>query len=157
MAIKRKRARLAPLEHGLADVLGAERLARLSEITRLQRRWPEVVGAMLASCTRPVTIESGCLVIAVSHPTIAQQIRFLQQEIREACFRKCSIGGITRLRTRVQPDIAVIRPERRPEPGPVSFASRKRIAADLRGLKHHELRRAIFRARLAQKAFRTSS
>ena len=157
MAIKRKRARLTPLEHGLADVLGAEKLARLSEVARLQRRWPKVVGTMLARCTQPVTIESGYLVIAVSHPTVAQQIRFLQQEIREACFRKCGVGSISRLRTRVQPDIAVIQPKRQPEPEPVSFGSRKRIAADLRGLKNHELRRAIFRARLAQKAFRTFS
>jgi len=157
MGIKRKRSRLTPIEQGLAEVLGAEKLSRLADISRLQRRWPEIVGPMLAGCTQPVTIETGCLLIAVSHPTLAQQIRFLQNEIREACFNKCRVGGISRLRTRVQPDTAVIQPKRQPEPEPISFGSRKRIAAELRSLKSHELRRAIFRARLAQKAFRTFS
>ncbi len=155
MSTRQRRSHLVPIEKGLADVLGAEKLSRLAEISRLQRRWHDIVGPMLAGSTQPITIETGCLLIAVSHPTVAQQIRFLQQEIREACFRKCRIGGISRLRTRVQPDIAVVAPEKQPEPRHVPLGSRKQIATELRKLDNRELKRAIFRARIAQKAFDT--
>jgi len=150
---KRKRSQLTPIENGLAEVLGAEKLSRLANISRLQRCWPEIVGPMLSTCTRPITIETGCLLIAVNHSTVAQQIRFLQQEIRDACFRKCRIKGISRLRTRMQPEIAVQNPGQKIKPAIVSLSQKKKIAAGLRDVENRKLKRAIYKARVAQKAF----
>jgi len=152
---KRKRSQLKSIENGLAEVLGAEKLSRLADISRLQRRWPEIVGPMLSTCTRPITIETGCLLIAVNHSTVAQQIRFLQQEIRDACFHKCRVKGISRLRTRMQSDIAVQNPLQKASPAKVSLSRKKRIATELRDVEDRALKRAIFHARVAQSAFDT--
>ncbi len=150
---KRPRSQLKSIENGLSEVLGAEKLSRLADITRLQRRWPEIVGPMLASSTQPITIETHCLLIAVNHSTVAQQIRFLQQEIRDACFRKCKVGGISRLRTRVQPDIAVATPKQKIRPAKVPLHEKKKIVSELAEIEDRKLKRAIFDARVAQEAF----
>jgi len=150
---KRKKSQLKSIENGLAEVLGAEQLARLADICRLKRRWPEIVGPMLSASTQPITIETGCLLIAVNHSTVAQQIRFLQQEIRDACFKKCRIGGISRLRTRVQPDIAVATPMQEIRPAKVSLQQKKKIVEELGEIEDRKLKRAIFDARVAQEAF----
>lgn len=151
---KRKRSQLTPIENGLAEVLGAEKLARLADISRLQRRWPEIVGPMLSASTQPINIETNCLLIAVNHSTVAQQIRFLQQEIRDACFHKCRIKGISRLRTRMQPDIAVQKPKQKLKPSNISLSQKKTIVLELKGIDNRKLKRAIYEARIAQKAFR---
>jgi len=151
---KRKRSQLTPLENGLAEVLGAEKLSRLADISRLQRCWPEIVGPMLSTCTRPITIETGCLLIAVNHSTTAQQIRFLQQEIRDACFHKCGVKGISRLRTHMRSDIAVQNPGQKIKPAMVPLSQKKKIAAELRDVENSKLKRAIYKSRVAQKAFK---
>ena len=150
---KRKKSQLKSIENGLGEVLGAEQLARLADICRLKRRWAEIVGPMLSASTQPITIETGCLLIAVQHSTVAQQIRFLQQEIRDACFKKCRIGGISRLRTRVQPNIAVATPKQKIHPVRVSLQQKKRIVAELGKVEDRKLKRAIFDARVSQLSY----
>lgn len=151
--MKRGKARLNRLENPLAEVLGAEKLARLTDIARLRRMWAEIVGPMLAQRSEPISIDSACLWIAVDHSTMAQQIRFLQREIIEACFRKGGVRGISRLRTRVHPGAGVGKDRQEPVAKAISWQQKKRIARELHGMENMKLKRAIFQARIAQLAF----
>ncbi len=148
---KRARSRLHPLQAGLADVLGGENLERLAGVARLRRLWPAIVGPVLSQHTEPVNIESDTILVAVDHPAMAQQIRFLQQEIRAACLRKCHVSGIRRIRTRMQPGSGINIGGRLPGPvRPVTLKEKKRLAKGLRHIGDRALRRAMFSARLAQ-------
>ena len=154
----RKRGRSTPtaLQAGLAEVLGAERLDRLADSARLVRTWPRMVGPMLAAHTRPVAIEGDTLLIAVDHPAMAQQIRFLNDEIREACFRKCRIRNLRRIRTRIEPG-AGVESTRKPRPAPrqLTLAERKQAARLLRQVPDKSLRAAMYAALVAQMAFQS--
>jgi len=148
---KHRRGSPAALHESLAEVLGAERLARLAETARLSRAWPDMVGPMLAARTRPVAIEGDTLLIAVDHPAMAQQIRFLHDEIRAACFRQCRIRRVRRIRTRLEPGAGLARPaERAAPPSPPSLNARKRAARMVRPVADKPLRHAMYRAILAQ-------
>ena len=151
--MKRGKAHLSRIGDGLAEVLGAENLARLTDIARLRRIWAEIVGPMLAQRSDPVSIDSACLWIAVDHPAMAQQVRFLHKEIIEACFRKGGVRGVSRLRTRVRPEAGVGKGAQAPVARAVSWQQKKRIARELHGVENMKLKRAIFQARIAQLAF----
>ncbi|MDX8391823.1 MAG: DUF721 domain-containing protein [Mariprofundaceae bacterium] len=147
----RPRSRLTPLQSGLSDVLGEEQLQRLADIGRVRRNWAEIVGPVLAQHTEPLNIEAGCLHIAVDHPAMAQQVRFLQQEIRDACFRRCRIRSISNVRTRMQPGAGM--PQRGKSstpPKPLTWADKRRIAGEIRKIRNKALRRAIYQARINQ-------
>ncbi len=144
------RTGLKPLQSGLASVLGKERLERLAPIACIRRRWPELVGPVLAQHSEPLDIERDALIIAVDHPAMAQQIRFLQAEIRRACRRKCRMEGIRYLRTRIQPNAGAAAASPPGEGVVVSLSIRKKLLRELPCIADRKLRRAIFKARLAQ-------
>jgi len=152
MDMKRNK-HLQRLGSELAGVLGADQLTRLTDIARLRRMWSEIVGPMLAQRSEPISIESSCLWIAVDHPAMAQQVRFLQREVIEACFRKGGVRGISRLRTRIRQGAGVREEARVPVARAVSWQQKKRIARELHGVENRKLRRAIFQARIAQLSF----
>jgi len=148
---KRSRSQLTPLQSGLSAVLGADQLKRLADIGRLRRDWKKIVGPVLAQHTEPLNIEAGCLHIAVDHPAMAQQVRFLQQEIREACFRQFRIKNISNIRTRMQPGAGIN--STKPMPAPthqLSLQDKKTIAAEIHSVSDKALRRAMFEARINQ-------
>ena len=148
--IKRPRSELTALQAGLSDVLGREKLEKLAGVARLRRMWPAIVGSVLAQHTEPVNIESNTLLLAVDHPAMAQQIRFLQQEIRDACFCKCRVSGINRIRTRIQPGAGMHIHGQPSKPGRiVGLHEKKTIAKTLRNVADKPLRRAMFDAYLA--------
>lgn len=152
---QRARSRLTPLQAGLAAVLGEEKLRRLADIGRIRRDWPRLVGPMLAQHSEPVSIEKGCLLVAVDHPAMAQQFRFLQQEIREACFRRCRIRSIGKLHTRIQSGAGMHRSgtsDNRP-PRRLSLREKREIAVELRAVRNKALRRSMFYARMNQLRF----
>ncbi len=147
----------ATLQAGLAEALGATHLEALAGTARLKRAWPDMVGPMLAAHTHPVAIEGDTLLIAVDHPAMAQQIRFLNQEIREACFRTCRIRGLRRLRTRIEPGAGVQSARKPPAPARrLSLTERKRAARLLRPVTDHKLRSAMYAALIAQLAHQLS-
>ena len=155
---KRPRSRLTGLHDNLADILGEESLEQLIGIARLRRSWPDIVGAMLAARSEPVQLESladegFCLWVAVDHASIGQQIRFLRDDIRKACFRQTGISNLFKIRSRMQPD-AGIKPKTRPaKPKALSFGQKRELALELACIKDRALRRAAFQARLAQLAY----
>jgi len=142
----------------MAEILGQDRFGELVVISQLRRVWPDIVGPMMAARTEPISIEKdgdvNCLWIAVDHPVMSQQIRFLRDDIRKACFKRCQIKSLGKVRTRVQPS-AGIKPKKKPfVKNKMSLSEKKRVALELESIKDRTLKRAIFDARIAQLRFR---
>lgn len=155
---KRPRSRLIGLHHNLAKILGEESLDQLIGISRLRRVWPDIVGTMMASRTEPVQIEcladgGLCLWIAVDHSIMAQQIRFLRDDIRKACFKHARISKLHKIRTRMLPGAGIKAGEKIIRPKALPFRTRRKLALELGSIKDRTLRKAAFQARLAQLAY----
>lgn len=143
-----------PAYNNMAEILGHDRFTELVAISQLRRIWADIVGPMMAARTEPISIEKdgdvNCLFIAVDHPIMSQQIRFLRDDIRKACFKRCQIESLAKVRTRVQAG-AGIKPKKRPfVKNRVSLTDKKRVALELESIKDRALKRAIFDARVAQ-------
>ncbi len=160
--MKRPRSRLTGLHDSLAAVLGEDSLELLTSIAQLRRHWPDIVGAMMAARTEPVSIErlkdqGLCLLIGVDHPIMAQQIRFLRNDIRQACFRHARVTNLQQIRTRIQPGAGIRSQQRKIRKKAVRFAAKRAIAKELASIKDSRLKRAMFEARIAQMAFAEDS
>lgn len=154
----RGRSQLHNLHDGLAEVLGADQLQLLANLAKLRRAWPSIVGPMMSARTEPIQIEplpdgGSRLLVGVDHAIMAQQIRFLHQDIRRACFSHCRIKELAQIRTRVVPGAGIKPSKPKPEARPVGFADMRRVASELKSIKDHSLRHAAFRARLSQLAY----
>lgn len=142
------------LSESLSEILGGERLERISHLSRLRQRWSDIVGPMLAARSEPVSLDGNGLLIAVDHPAMAQQVRFLQAEIGQACRRICHIPDIRRVYTRIQAGCGT-KPHSPASPlRSLTLSEKKRVARQLAGIRHRQLRQAIFKARLAEMAYR---
>jgi len=150
----RPRSRLEPAQNGIAEILGHDRFVELSVISKLRRVWPDIVGPMMAARTEPISIEKdgdvNCLFIAVDHPIMSTQIRILRDEIRKACFKRCRIESLAKVRTRVQPEAGIKSEKKIVRPSKISFDDKKQVAAELQSVKDRSLRHAMFDARVAQ-------
>ena len=151
----RGKSQLKDMHRDLSSILGAQRLQQLSGLTRLRRLWPDIVGSMLAARTEPIELKPGegdsyVLVIAVTHSTIAQEVHFLRDDIRRACFEKARMGRISKMYTQVQVG-AGFRQERQIMPTrSISLTQKKQLARELQTIKDIALRRAMFYAHVAQ-------
>ena len=147
----RHRSKLTALQTGLSGVLGEDKFRRLNDIGRIRRNWSKIVGPVLAQHSEPLAIEKGCLQVAVDHPAMAQQFRFLHEEVRQSCFRTCRVGNISNIRTRHQPGAGIPLPKtatrrlRR-----LSLSDKKAAAMALRMVHNKALRRAMYEARIKQ-------
>jgi hypothetical protein len=155
---QRPRSKLIPAQNGIAEILGHDRFVELSVISKLRRIWPDIVGPMMAARTEPVSFEKDgdvkCLFIAVDHPIMSQQIRFLRDDIRKACFKRCRIESLGKVRTRVQPEAGIKILKTTKAPAKVSLFDKKRVASELESIKDRGLKHAIFDARVAQLKYR---
>lgn len=155
---RRPRSKLIPAQHGIAEILGQDRFIELAVISKLRRVWPDIVGPMMAARTEPVSIEKdgdvNCLFIAVDHPIMSQQIRFLRDDIRKACFKRCQIKSLGKVRTRVQPDAGIKTGKTVKIISKVGLFDKKRVASELKSIKDRDLKHAIFNARMAQLKFK---
>jgi len=151
----RNPSKLNDLNGNLAKILGKERLHELSGLTRLRRLWPDIVGKMLASRTEPLQLKPGegdshILVIAVTHSTMAQEIIFLRDQIRQACFEHAHMGRISKVYTEVRMDAGFRETDQPIKTFYVSLSKKKELARELQSIKDAALRRAMFKARVAQ-------
>jgi len=152
----RPRSQLKTLQTGLSEVLGEEQQKRLGDICRVRRDWAKIVGPVLAQHTEPLNIEKGCLHIAVDHPVMAQQIRFLQEKIRQACFKQCRVTGISNMRSRHQPGAGIpTKSATRIVSRRLSLSDKKAIAKELSLVRNKSLRFAMFEARVNQQRYQT--
>jgi|GEM_PF-1445230 len=145
----RPHSRLTPVQAGVEALLGHEQFIELAEVGKLRRFWPQIVGPMLAGHCEPIACKDGILRVAVDHPAIGQHLRILSDEIRDACRQRLRLR-INAIFSKVESGAGIHDlppPPRRRTP---SFRERKAAAAALRALKDKPLRRALFRARLAQ-------
>lgn len=162
MSSRRSFSGLNSLEQGLAQVLGGETLERLSAIARIRRAWPNTVGPMMAERTEPIMLEqladgALCLWVGVDHPIMAQQIRFLHEEIRKTCLRQARVGRLRRIRTRLMPQAGIKSRPSAIKRHPVSWQERRAIACMLTSIRDKAVRRAMFEARIAQLAYTQTS
>ncbi|MDX8398277.1 MAG: DUF721 domain-containing protein [Mariprofundaceae bacterium] len=152
---RRPSSKLTDIQQSLSSILGNERLQQVVGLTRLRRLWPHIVGAMMAQRSEPVELKmdqngSMTLIIAVNHSTIAQQIIFLRDAIRSACFEQAKLGRIAKIFTRVQVISAPNNAQNSAVPKPVALNIKKQLASELKNIKNRTLRHAMFDARLAQ-------
>lgn len=128
-------------------------------MARLRRSWSNIVGPMMATRTEPANIEkladSGiCLWIAVDHPIMAQQIRFLRDDIRKACFRHAGITNLFHIRTKIQAGAGIRAAlPRKAVAKKITLSRKKAVALELAGIRNRTLRKAAFKARVAQLAY----
>ncbi|MDX8402210.1 MAG: DciA family protein [Mariprofundaceae bacterium] len=154
----RPRSGLKALAPALGGILDGNQLQRMAALAALRRAWPGIVGPMMAAHSEPENLEPRddggiCLWIAVDHPMFAQQIRLLRDDIRRACFRASSLERLTHIRSRVRHGAGMPPAPPAPKPRPVPLEVRKTLARELACVKDRRLRRAMFRARVAQVAF----
>lgn len=158
---KRPRSRLTPAQNGIAEILGHDRFVQLATISNLRKAWPDIVGPMMAERTEPVSIEKdgdvNCLFIAVDHPIMSTQIRFLRDDIRKACFKRCRIESLAKVRTRVQPGAGMKEKRTVKSVAQVALSDKKRVALELKSIKDRPLRHAMFDARVAQLRYSDSA
>jgi len=151
----RSRSKLTGLHDNLADILGEDSLETLIGIARLRRAWPHIVGAMMAPRTEPVQLEQladggVCLWVAVDHSIMAQQIRFLRDDIRKACYKHAGMTDVHRIRSRLQPGAGIKAKQKPATPAALSWGQKRRLAKDVASIKDSALRKAAFQARMAQ-------
>lgn len=155
----RPRSKLTPAYNDMAKILGQDRFGELVVISQLRRVWADIIGPMMAVRTEPISIEKdgdvNCLWIAVDHPIMSQQIRFLRDDIRKACFKRCQIKSLGKVRTRVEPSAGIKPKKKQSVKNRVSLADKKRVALELESIKDRTLKRAMFDARVAQLKFRS--
>jgi len=151
----RPRSKLAGLHDNLAEILGEDSLQQLIGIARMRRAWPHIVGAMMSARTEPVQLEQladggVCLWVAVDHSIMAQQIRFLRDDIRKACYKHAGMSDLHRIRSRVQPGAGIKTKQKPATPTALSWGQKRRLAKDVASIKDSALRKAAFQARMAQ-------
>ncbi len=73
-----------------------------SAIGGLFERWVEVVGEQVAEHTKPVTVHHGTLVVSVSDPAWAPQLRFLESEVLSRARDVLGEPDLQRLQVRVE-------------------------------------------------------
>jgi predicted nucleic acid-binding Zn ribbon protein len=66
---------------GVSRSMGGTETAALAAVFG---RWEELVGPLVAGHAEPVSLRHGVLVVAVTEPAWATQLRFLQEDILEA-------------------------------------------------------------------------
>ena len=65
-------------------------------------RWPDVVGAAMASRTRPITISRDTLVVGCDDPALATHVRFLEPQLVARLRELAGERRITRVEVRVE-------------------------------------------------------
>jgi hypothetical protein len=64
-------------------------------------RWDEVVGGVLASRTRPVSLDRGTLVLEADDPAVVSHVRWLEHDLVERLDELLGAGRVTAVEVRV--------------------------------------------------------
>jgi len=155
---KRSRSKLEGIHANLANILGEESLDALISIARLRRAWPHIIGAMMSTRTEPLQLQpiendGFCLWVGVDHSIMAQQIRFLRDDIRKACFKHAGLKNVHKISTRMMPGAGIQPAKAPPQRRKVRFHEMRVLALNVASIKDRALRKAMFQAQLAQRAY----
>jgi predicted nucleic acid-binding Zn ribbon protein len=74
-----------------------------ASLTTVFDDWEEVVGPAIGSRSRPLSLDDGCLVIAVPDGGWASQIRWMERDLLAALARHLGDGVVTSVEVRVRP------------------------------------------------------
>lgn len=74
--------------------------------TRIFGRWPELVGDAIAAQSRPVSMNGTTLVVAVSDPAWATQLRFLERDLIDRLRTELGHDALDAIEVRVRPERA---------------------------------------------------
>src|SRR3954467_6938681 len=88
-----------PLERILRSLGGAGVAASKTVFTG----WRDIVGDNVAEHCRPVSLDRGCLLVAVDDPGWATTLRYDQSPILERCRDRLGEGSVTRIEVVVRP------------------------------------------------------
>lgn len=89
------------LADGLERVLRGLGAPPPDALTAIFGDWVGLVGERLAAHARPVSIERGCLVLAVDEPGWAVQVRYLEADLLARLAERLGPGIVTRVQARV--------------------------------------------------------
>jgi hypothetical protein len=64
-------------------------------------RWEEVVGGVLASRTRPVSLEHATLVLEADDPAVVSHVRWLEKDLLARMGELLGVGRVTSVEVRV--------------------------------------------------------
>jgi predicted nucleic acid-binding Zn ribbon protein len=64
--------------------------------------WPDVVGPQIAAHASPASLQDGVLLLAVSDPAWATQLRFLQHDLLAKVVEALGPGEVTEIEIRVR-------------------------------------------------------
>ena len=90
-----------PLRESLDAVARSIGASPAEALGRLFGRWPELVGAMVAAHSRPVSLARGVLVVAVDHPCWAAQLQWLQADLLARLAEGLGPGVVSSVTVRV--------------------------------------------------------
>ena len=137
----------------LAGALPRNAWEALAALARVQRVWEGVVGKLLAGHAVPVEVRNGTLVVAVDHALFGAQLREQARLVLRA-LRRHGAKGVARLWVVVAPErVRAVRAKEAvegQEEEASSWAERKEAARLLAPVMDRKLKRAMFRAMLAQ-------
>ena len=92
----------APMGKALDAVLRDLRAPTASVVQSIFDSWPDVVGPQIAAHATPASLQDGVLVLAVSDPAWATQLRFLQHDILAKVVEALGPGEVTEIDVRVR-------------------------------------------------------
>ncbi len=90
-----------PLPELLDTVLAGLGAPRADAIVAVHDAWPSIVGDELVDHAHPISIEDGCLRIAVDSPAWASHLQWSEREIIARIQRVAGTDAVVRLATRV--------------------------------------------------------
>ncbi len=64
--------------------------------------WDDLVGDEVAAHARPVSLDAGCLLVAVDAPVWATKVRYGQSSLLRRCAESLGEGVVTRLEVTVK-------------------------------------------------------
>jgi predicted nucleic acid-binding Zn ribbon protein len=64
--------------------------------------WDDLVGDEVAAHARPVSLDAGCLLVAVDAPVWATKVRYSQSSLLRRCAESLGEGVVTRLEVTVK-------------------------------------------------------
>ncbi len=91
------------LADGLDRVLRGLGAPKADALGAIFAGWADLVGEGVAAHARPVSIEKGCLVLAVEEPAWAVQVRYLETDLVAQLGKRLGPGVVTQVRARVTP------------------------------------------------------
>lgn len=82
--------------------LAAEGLTDLKSLGSVRQGWSALVGEEVSAHAVPVSLQEGCLVVAVDHSAWGTELKFLEKRIRRSVESQLGTGAMTRLEVRVR-------------------------------------------------------